>query len=44
MHSRVAIFWPGDYRERPNELALPNVEQATRQLEQALTATLPRPA
>ena len=30
MSDRIAIFWPGDYRPKPNELALPNVEQATR--------------
>jgi L-fucose isomerase-like protein len=34
--TRIAIFWPGDYRAAPNELALPNVQQATRQLEKAL--------
>ncbi|MCP4249351.1 MAG: fucose isomerase [bacterium] len=37
MPSKIAIFWPGDFRERPNELALPNVQQATRQLEKALS-------
>jgi L-fucose isomerase-like protein len=36
MSERIAIFWPGDYRPRPNELALPSVEQATGQLENAL--------
>ncbi len=36
MTDRIAIFWPGDYRAKPNELALPNVEQATTQLEAAL--------
>ena len=36
MTERIAIFWPGDYRPKPNELALPNVEQATVQLERAL--------
>jgi L-fucose isomerase-like protein len=36
MSDRIAIFWPGDYRRLPNELALPNVEQATVQLENAL--------
>jgi L-fucose isomerase-like protein len=36
MPERIAIFWPGDYRPKPNELALPNVEQATVQLERAL--------
>ncbi|MCH7526596.1 MAG: fucose isomerase [Planctomycetes bacterium] len=37
MSTRIAIFWPGDYRTRPNELALPNVSEATQQLERALT-------
>ena len=29
MAAKVAIFWPGDYRARPNEQALPHAEQAT---------------
>ena len=33
---KIAIFWPGDYRERPNEWALPGAEQATVQLERAI--------
>jgi L-fucose isomerase-like protein len=36
MGSKVAIFWPGDYRANPNQLALPNVTEATVQLERAL--------
>jgi len=36
MSRKVALFWPGDYRPRPNELALPNIEEATQQLEKAL--------
>lgn len=36
MTSRIAIFWPGDYRTKPNELALPHMEAATHQLERAL--------
>jgi L-fucose isomerase-like protein len=36
MPTRIAIFWPGDYRSRPNELALPSMTQATEQLERAL--------
>lgn len=32
----VAVFWPGDARAKPNELALPSVEEATRQLERSL--------
>ncbi len=33
---KVAIFWPGDYRQKPNELAKPQVEETTAQLQQAL--------
>ncbi len=36
MKQRIALFWPGDGRDRPNELALPNVTQATQQMEAAL--------
>ncbi|MBI5864240.1 MAG: fucose isomerase [Planctomycetes bacterium] len=36
MSSRVALFWPGDYRGKPNEWARPSIESATRQLENAL--------
>jgi L-fucose isomerase-like protein len=36
MRERIGLFWPGDARETPNELALPNIEQATVQLEKAL--------
>lgn len=36
MRSKIAIFWPGDYRDEPNRLALGNAEDATRQLERAL--------
>ncbi len=36
MRNRIAIFWPGDYRARPNETALPHIEAATVQLEKAL--------
>lgn len=36
MKQRIALFWPGDARETPNALALPNAEQATQQLERAL--------
>jgi L-fucose isomerase-like protein len=34
--SRIALFWPGDGRSKPNELAAPNITQATVQLERAL--------
>src|SRR5262245_33729834 len=33
---KVAIFWPGDYRARPNEWARPHAVEATRQLQMAL--------
>jgi L-fucose isomerase-like protein len=36
MAQRIALFWPGDYRPRPNELALPNIGEATVQMERAL--------
>lgn len=36
MSSRIALFWPGDYRDQPNQWALPSITQATVQLEQAL--------
>ncbi|MFQ6674743.1 MAG: fucose isomerase [Fidelibacterota bacterium] len=36
MKTKIAIFWPGDYRTKPNEMALPQVSEATRQLEKAL--------
>lgn len=36
MSTKIAIFWPGDYRTRPNELALPQVTAATEQMEKAL--------
>ncbi len=36
MSKKVALFWPGDARAKPNELALPSIEEATGQLERAL--------
>jgi L-fucose isomerase-like protein len=33
---KIALFWPGDARQKPNELALPNVEEATQQIERAV--------
>jgi L-fucose isomerase-like protein len=36
MAKKVAVFWPGDGRKKPNELALPNVEAASVELEKAL--------
>lgn len=38
MGQRIALFWPGDARDIPNQLALPNVEEATQQMERALRA------
>jgi len=36
MGKKFAIFWPGDYRTTPNELAFPAIIEATGQLEQSL--------
>ena len=36
MSKKIAVFWPGDARDNPNELALPNMQEATAQLERAL--------
>lgn len=36
MSDKIALFWPGDYRALPNETALPNIQEATLQLEKAL--------
>ena len=36
MAAKIAIFWPGDYRDQPNEWALPSITKATEQLEAAL--------
>jgi L-fucose isomerase-like protein len=33
---RIAIFWPGDYRDQPNEWARPQITEATEQLQKAL--------
>src|SRR5688572_8238250 len=35
MSKKVAVFWPGDARQKPNELAAPNVEAASVQLARA---------
>ncbi len=37
MSEKIALFWPGDYRAKPNEWALPSITGATEQLERALT-------
>ena len=36
MSKKIAMFWPGDYRAKPNEWALPHSEETTRQLTAAL--------
>ena len=36
MSKKVAIFWPGDYRTKPNEWALPQSRETTEQLVAAL--------
>ncbi len=36
MKQRIALFWPGDGRDKPNQLALPSIRAATRQMEAAL--------
>ena len=36
MKQRIALFWPGDGRDKPNEAALPSITEATRQMEAAL--------
>lgn len=36
MADTIQIFWPGDYRDTPNTLALPLLQDATRELETAL--------
>ena len=36
MKQRIALFWPGDGRDAPNQLALPSMTQATEQMESAL--------
>ncbi|WP_152049634.1 fucose isomerase [Tautonia marina] len=36
MSRKVAVFWPGDYRAKPNEWATPQFEEARARLEAAL--------
>jgi L-fucose isomerase-like protein len=36
MSKKVAVFWPGDYRAKPNEWALPQSRETTAQLVAAL--------
>jgi len=43
MAQRIALFWPGDARHKPNELALPNVRAATAQMQRALEKLGHRP-
>ncbi|MBI2390545.1 MAG: fucose isomerase [Deltaproteobacteria bacterium] len=35
MPKKIALFWPGDARQKPNELAMPGIVAATEQLERA---------
>ena len=39
MSKKIAVYWPGDGRQKPNELALPSIEAATQQVENALRKT-----
>ena len=41
MPKKVAIFWPGDYRAKPNEWALTQSREATAQLVAALNSLPP---
>jgi len=36
MTQKIGLFWPGDYRAKPNEWAVPHATEATLQLERAL--------
>jgi hypothetical protein len=36
MSSKIAVFWPGDYRSKPNEWALDQSQEATTQIFSAL--------
>jgi len=36
MTKKIALFWPGDARQKPNEVAIPSITEATAQLERAL--------
>jgi len=36
MRQRIALFWPGDGRDTPNQQALPSITEATEQMEAAL--------
>ncbi len=36
MSKKVAVYWPGDARQKPNEVAVPSIETATAQIERAL--------
>ena len=36
MPKKVVVFWPGDYRSKPNEWALPQSRETTAQLVAAL--------
>ena len=36
MTQRIALFWPGDGRDTPNQWAIPSITEATLQMEAAL--------
>jgi L-fucose isomerase-like protein len=36
MSTKIGLFWPGDYRDTPNQWAVPHMQEATAQLEKAL--------
>ncbi len=36
MTQRIALFWPGDGRDIPNQQAVPSITEATLQMETAL--------
>ncbi len=36
MKQRIALFWPGDGRDTPNQQALPSITEATLQMEAAI--------
>ncbi|MBN1866659.1 fucose isomerase [Candidatus Sumerlaeota bacterium] len=36
MAQKIALFWPGDYRPKPNQWAMRSIARATKQMEKAL--------
>jgi L-fucose isomerase-like protein len=43
MSRQVVLYWPGDYRAKPNEWARPMIEQASEQMSRALVKLGRRP-